>query len=132
MVDGSIRCAVVRYREGDLMPPYVLALDQGTTSSRAIAFDRDGRALASAQQEFPQRYPQPGWVEHDPADIWDSQISVAREVLDRLAPNLPAAIGISNQRETAIVWERSTGAAVCHERVWKEQRPAGVVYGCGQ
>jgi glycerol kinase len=108
------------------MPPYVLALDQGTTSSRAIAFGRDGRALASAQREFPQRYPRPGWVEHDPEDIWDSQIAVARDVLDRLASELPVAIGITNQRETTIVWDRSTGEPVCNAIVWQDRRTAGI------
>ena len=93
------------------MADYILALDQGTTSSRAILFDRDGKACASASLEFPQYYPQPGWVEHDAEEIWASQLEVARRVLavSRVAARDLAAIGITNQRETVVLWERATG-----------------------
>jgi glycerol kinase len=103
-----------------------MALDQGTTSSRAIIFDHDGRIVATAQQEFPQIYPQPGWVEHDPEDIWRSQLTVAREALARarLEPRDIAAIGITNQRETTIIWDRSTGMPVYHAIVWQCRRTA--------
>ena len=105
---------------------YILALDQGTTSSRAILFDRQGNVVAMAQQEFPQFFPQPGWVEHDPEDIWRSQTDVAREVLVRggVAPTQVTAIGITNQRETTIVWERATGKPVYNAIVWQCRRTA--------
>ncbi len=108
--------------------PYILALDQGTTSSRAIVFDRRGRIRASAQKEFEQRFPRPGWVEHDPKDIWASQLSVAAEALSRagLAARDVAAIGITNQRETALVWDRRTGAPVYNAIVWQDRRTAGL------
>jgi glycerol kinase len=88
--------------------PYILALDQGTTSSRAIVFDHDGSIRAVAQKEFQQIFPQAGWVEHDPGEIWASQISVAVEALGRaqIKPKDIAAVGITNQRETTIVWDR--------------------------
>ena len=88
--------------------PYILALDQGTTSSRAIVFDRAGRVKAVAQKEFPQIFPKPGWVEHDAGEIWNSQLQVARGVLERAGASASdvAAIGITNQRETAVVWEK--------------------------
>ncbi|HEY0868053.1 MAG TPA: glycerol kinase, partial [Fimbriimonas sp.] len=101
---------------------YVLALDQGTTSSRAILFDRSGRAVRSAQREFPQRYPRPGWVEHDPNEIWESQLAVAREVWD----DGVEAIGIANQRETALLWDRKTGEPACPAIVWQDRRTAGI------
>jgi glycerol kinase len=109
-----------------LSVPYVLALDQGTTSSRAILFDHDGVMRAVAQREFPQLFPQPGWVEHDPNEIWASQIAVASEVLGRaqVVPRELAAIGITNQRETTIVWDRDTGQPVCHAIVWQDRRTA--------
>jgi glycerol kinase len=93
------------------MAGYVLALDQGTTSSRSILFDETGRAVASTQQEFPQIYPRPGWVEHDPEAIWSSQIETARHTLASAAvrPGDVAAIGITNQRETTILWDRASG-----------------------
>ena len=94
---------------------YILALDQGTTSSRAIVFDQHGAIIAVAQQEFEQIFPQPGWVEHNPEEIWSSQIGVAIEALSpspELRPRDVAAIGITNQRETAIVWDRETGKPV--------------------
>ena len=108
------------------IPQYILALDQGTTSSRAILFDRDGQVAASAQQEFPQHFPQPGWVEHDPLDIWNSQLACARRVLQEsgVAARQVAAIGIANQRETTVVWDRRTGAPLCHAIVWQDRRTA--------
>jgi glycerol kinase len=100
----------------------VLALDQGTTSSRAIAFDRSGTPVASAQREFPQGFPSPGHVTHDPEDIWASQLGVAREVVAAVGgPDHVAAIGITNQRETTIVWERATGRPVAPAIVWQSR-----------
>jgi glycerol kinase len=106
--------------------PYVLALDQGTTSSRAILFDHDGGVRAVAQREFPQIFPTPGWVEHDPQEIWASQIAVAVEALGRghVRPRDLAAIGITNQRETTVVWDRETGQPVCPAIVWQDRRTA--------
>ncbi len=106
--------------------PYVLALDQGTTSSRAIVFDHDGAVVEVAQKEFRQIFPQPGWVEHDPQEIWATQIAVAIEALGRaqLRPRDLAAIGITNQRETTIVWDRDTGQPVCNAIVWQDRRTA--------
>ena len=105
---------------------YILALDQGTTSSRAIVFDRDGTVKAVAQKEFTQIFPQAGWVEHDPQDIWASQIGVAVEALGRahLQPKDVAAIGITNQRETTIVWDRETGIPIGNAIVWQDRRTA--------
>ncbi len=100
---------------------YILALDQGTTSSRAIAFDVSGRALAIAQREFAQHFPQPGWVEHDADEIWNTQSAVAREVVERLG-QLPAAIGITNQRETTVLWDRQSGRPVSRAIVWQDRR----------
>ena len=93
------------------MAKYVLALDQGTTSSRAIVFDHDGAIVSVAQQEFPQIYPAPGLVEHDPEAIWNSQLAVAKEALKEAGATASdiAALGITNQRETAIVWDKNTG-----------------------
>src|SRR5690349_7352093 len=90
---------------------YILALDEGTTSTRAIVFDREGAVKSVAQKEFAQSYPQPGWVEHDPAEIWSAQISVAVEALSLalLSNRDLAAVGITNQRETTVVWDRMTG-----------------------
>jgi len=105
---------------------YILALDQGTTSSRAILFDHDGAIKAVAQKEFKQIFPQAGWVEHDPHEIWTSQITVAVEALAEanLQPRDVAAIGITNQRETAIVWDRATGEPVHNAIVWQDRRTA--------
>jgi len=107
---------------------YVLALDQGTTSSRAIVFNHEGRVVSVANQEFPQIYPQPAWVEHNPEDIWSSQLAVAKKVLaDKgLTPADIAAIGITNQRETTIIWERDTGKPVMNAIVWQDRRTAGI------
>jgi glycerol kinase len=106
---------------------FVLALDQGTTSSRAILFDREGGVRATAQKEFEQIFPKAGWVEHDPREIWSSQLEVAREALAkaRVKLNDIAAIGITNQRETAVLWERSSGNPVCNAIVWQDRRTAG-------
>src|SRR3954464_1746684 len=108
------------------MMQYILALDQGTTSSRAILFDRRGRVAAASQQEYPQHFPQPGWVEHDPLDIWHSQLACAREVLrdSGIKAGQVAAIGIANQRETTVVWDRRTGEPLCHAIVWQDRRTA--------
>jgi glycerol kinase len=107
---------------------YILALDQGTTSSRAIVFDRAARIIAMAQQEFEQIYPAPGEVEHDPEAIWESQLSVAQEALRRakIGPEQIAAIGITNQRETAILWERTTGKPVANAIVWQSRVSAPI------
>ena len=104
----------------------VLAFDQGTTSSRAIAFGHDGRILGMAQQEFRQIYPRPGWVEHDPLEIWASQRDVAASAIERagLAPGEISALGLTNQRETTVVWERSTGAPIANAIVWQDRRTA--------
>ena len=106
--------------------PYILALDQGTTSSRAIVFDHDGAIRAVAQKEFTQIFPAAGWVEHDPGEIWASQIGVAVEALGRaqVRPKELAAIGITNQRETTIVWDRETGGPVYNAIVWQDRRTA--------
>ncbi|MCX7891106.1 MAG: glycerol kinase GlpK [Burkholderiales bacterium] len=106
---------------------YVLALDQGTTSSRAIVFGEDGAVRAAAQAEFRQIFPQPGWVEHDPFEIWASQRAVAREALARAGLGAAdiAAIGIANQRETTVIWERATGRPIANAIVWQDRRTAG-------
>jgi glycerol kinase len=105
---------------------FILALDQGTTSSRAIVFDHDGAVRAVAQKEFTQIFPKAGWVEHDPLEIWASQIGVAVEALGRaqIGPKDVAAIGITNQRETTIVWDRETGAPIANAIVWQDRRTA--------
>src|SRR5687768_549498 len=105
---------------------YILALDQGTTSSRAILFDKEGAIVAVAQKEFEQIFPKPGWVEHDPHEIWVSQSAVASEVLARaqVQPHDVAGIGITNQRETTIVWDRRTGQPIHNAIVWQDRRTA--------
>lgn len=105
---------------------FVMALDQGTTSSRAILFDKDGQIRQVAQKEFTQLYPQPGWVEHDPEEIWSSQFSVLAETLAKAAitTNEVAGIGITNQRETTVVWERSTSRPIYNAIVWQDRRTA--------
>ncbi|MEO5816823.1 MAG: glycerol kinase GlpK [Gemmatimonadaceae bacterium] len=107
---------------------YILALDQGTTSSRAIVFDRAGSIVSVAQKEFPQIFPKPGWVEHDPRDIWSTQAGVAAEALTKANVTAAdvAAIGITNQRETTVVWDRSTGAPIYNAIVWQDRRTAGI------
>src|SRR4051812_3887160 len=106
----------------------VLALDQGTTSSRAVLFDYDGAIRAAAQQEFPQIFPQPGWVEHDPTEIWATQSGVMHEVLAKAAIGARdvAAIGITNQRETTVVWERASGRPIANAIVWQDRRTAAI------
>jgi glycerol kinase len=106
---------------------YILALDQGTTSSRAIVFDHGGRIVAQNNQEFEQIYPRPGWVEHNPEDIWSSQITVAKKVMQStsLQASNFAAIGITNQRETTVVWDRDTGRPIHNAIVWQDRRTAG-------
>ena len=107
---------------------YILALDQGTTSSRAIVFDHAGSIVAVAQKEFPQIFPKPGWVEHDPRDIWSTQAGVAAEALTKANVRAAdvAAIGITNQRETTVVWDRATGEPVCNAIVWQDRRTANI------
>lgn len=107
---------------------YVLALDQGTTSSRAILFDKGGSIVASSQKEFPQHFPKPGWVEHNPEDIWKSQLAVAKAVLRKakLTASDIVAIGITNQRETTVVWDRNTGKAIGNAIVWQDRRTAQI------
>src|SRR6184192_3317367 len=107
---------------------FVLAIDQGTTSSRAIVFRGDISIAASAQQEFPQHFPASGWVEHEPEDIWTSTIATCREALIKagLAAKDIAAIGITNQRETTVVWDRATGQAVHRAIVWQDRRTADI------
>lgn len=107
---------------------YILALDQGTTSSRAILFDQAGSIVSVAQKEFPQIFPKPGWVEHNPNDIWSTQAAVAVEALTnaRVSTKDVAAIGITNQRETTVVWERSTGKPICNALVWQDRRTSAM------
>ncbi len=103
---------------------FVMALDQGTTSSRAILFDASARAAATDQYEFEQHFPQPGWVEHDASEIWDSQLRAARGALEKAGASASdvAAIGITNQRETTIVWDRATGEPVHPAIVWQSRQ----------
>ena len=108
------------------MKKYVLALDQGTTSSRAMLFDRHGSVVASAQQEFPQHFPKEGWVEHSPADIWESQREVMVKAASAVKPEEIAAIGITNQRETTILWDRRTGKPLYNAIVWQCRRTAEI------
>ena len=105
---------------------FLLALDQGTTSSRAIVFDDGGSIVASAQKEFRQHYPQPGWVEHDPLEIWETQAGVAALALREAGLRAAdiAALGITNQRETTVVWERATGRPIHNAIVWQDRRTA--------
>jgi len=110
------------------MNGYIIALDQGTTSSRAILFDRSGAALSQAQYPLTQHYPQPGWVEHDPQEILRTQLMALAQVFEKsgLSPTDIAAIGITNQRETTIVWDKTTGQPVCNAIVWQCRRTAGM------
>src|SRR6185369_11742813 len=107
---------------------YILALDHGTPISRAIVFDHAGSIKAVAQQEFPQLFPKPGWVEHNANDIWATQAGVAAQALAEagLTPADIAAIGITNQRETTVVWDRKTGKPICNAIVWQDRRTAGM------
>ena len=108
------------------MANYILALDQGTTSCRALLFDQKGDIIASAQEEFPQYFPQPGWVEHDPLEIWDTQKKMAQRALEQASVKADqvAAIGITNQRETVVVWDRHTGEPIHPAIVWQDRRTA--------
>ncbi len=108
--------------------PFILALDQGTTSSRAIVFDQEGAIKALAQREFEQIFPKPGWVEHNPEEIWSTQIGVAGEALRQagIGPGELAAIGITNQRETTLLWDRETGAPIHNAIVWQDRRTAAM------
>ena len=108
------------------MKKYVMALDAGTTSNRCILFDRQGRICSVAQKEFTQYFPKPGWVEHDADEIWSTQLGVAVEAMSKIGAEAAdiAAIGITNQRETAIVWDKKTGEPVCHAIVWQCRRTA--------
>src|SRR5262245_36537404 len=105
---------------------HVLAIDQGTTSTRAIVFDAEGRSVASAQKELPQIFPRPGWVEHDPEEIWRATVEVCRGGLAeaRLEARALAGIGITNQRETTVVWDRATGKPIHNAIVWQDRRTA--------
>jgi glycerol kinase len=105
---------------------FILSLDQGTTSSRAILFDRDGHVVATAQREFRQSFPQPGWVEHDATEIWQTQLGVMQDVLARqgVGASQVAAIGVTNQRETTMLWDRRTGEPVAPAIVWQDRRTA--------
>src|SRR3954468_10699873 len=107
---------------------YILAFDQGTTSSRAILFDESATMVAVAQKEFPQIFPQPGWVEHNPNDIWATQAGVAAQALAEasLSPSDIAAIGITNHRETTVVWDRKPGKPICNAIVWQDRRTAAI------
>ena len=110
------------------MKKYILALDEGTTSARAILFDREGKIAASAQHEFTQLYPKPGFVEHDPLEIYSSQYSALTEVIAK-ADALPeeiAAVGITNQRETTVVWDKYTGKPIYNAIVWQCRRTADI------
>ena len=109
------------------MAKYVMALDAGTTSNRCILFDKKGRVCSSAQREFTQYFPRPGWVEHDADEIWASQLGVAVEAMNKIGASAEdiAAIGITNQRETVIVWDKATGEPVCHAIVWQCRRTSG-------
>src|SRR5215470_5899119 len=108
---------------------YLLALDQGTSSTRAIVFDHTGEKSAVAQREFAQHFPQPGWVEHDAEAIWTSVVDTARQALAeaKVAARDIAAIGITNQRETIVLWDRATGAPIHRAIVWQDRRTAGML-----
>ena len=103
------------------MAKYLMALDQGTTSSRCILFDRQGRVCSQAQKELTQYFPHPGWVEHDPMEIWASQVGMAQEAMLKIGATAAdiAAIGITNQRETTVVWDKATGQPVYNAIVWQ-------------
>jgi glycerol kinase len=105
---------------------YIMALDQGTTSSRAAIFDHQGKIVSIAAKEFTQIFPQPGWVEHDPMEIWDTQMGAARQALDaaNLSPQQIVAIGVTNQRETTLIWDKESGRPVYNAIVWQCRRTA--------
>ena len=114
------------------MQQYIMALDAGTTSSRCIIFDHGGHIKASAQQEFRQYYPHPGWVEHNADEIWETQLAVIRQAMEKSRLSAPqiSAIDITNQRETTIVWDKTTGKPVCPAIVWQCRRPLNTVMSC--
>jgi glycerol kinase len=105
---------------------YILSIDQGTTSSRAIIFDKSGNIITQAQQEFTQFFPKPGWVEHDAMEIWQSVLNVVKDVLKKVPASGIAAIGITNQRETTVVWNRHTGKPIYNAIVWQSRQTMGV------
>ena len=109
------------------MPKYILSLDQGTTSSRAIIFDKRANIKGVAQKEFTQIFPRPGWVEHNAKEIWETQVAVVRQVISEtgIKPSDIAGIGITNQRETTVVWDRHTGEPIANAIVWQDRRTAG-------
>jgi len=111
------------------MEKYVIALDQGTTSSRCILFNHEGDICGMAQREFTQIYPQPGWVEHDPMEIWSSQLGVLMEAVGSIGADMGdiAAIGITNQRETTIIWDKQTGKPIHNAIVWQCRRTADMI-----
>lgn len=108
------------------METFILALDQGTTSSRAIIFNKAGKVISIAQKEFTQYFPKSGWVEHDPNEIWSTQMGVAAEAITKagLSVQQIAAIGITNQRETTVIWDRNTGQPIYNAIVWQDRRTA--------
>jgi glycerol kinase len=110
---------------------HILAIDQGTTSTRSIVFDDAARPVATAQSEFAQHYPEPGWVEHDPEDIWRDTLATAREAIEKSGVGAGgiAGIGITNQRETVVVWERASGKPIHNAIVWQDRRTARL---CGE
>lgn len=110
------------------MKKYIMAVDQGTTSSRAIIFDQKGTIIGSSQKEFRQIFPHPGWVEHDPTEIWASVLSVITEVLaeNSIEPKQIAGIGITNQRETTVVWDKMTGLPIYNALVWQSRQTDGI------
>ena len=111
------------------MQPYIMSLDQGTTSSRCIIFDRQGNIRSSAQKEFRQIFPQPGWVEHDAMEIWRTTLEVAKNAMEKLGAQAAdiAAIGITNQRETTVVWDKETGEPICNAIVWQCRRTSHII-----
>ncbi|MBQ2580205.1 MAG: glycerol kinase, partial [Ruminococcus sp.] len=110
------------------MSRYILSLDQGTTSSRALIFNENGEKLSCCQKEFPQIFVKSGWVEHDPMDIWNSQLEVAQKAIKKagISPEEVAAIGVTNQRETTIIWDKNTGKPVYNAIVWQCRRTADI------
>ena len=110
------------------MSDYILAFDQGTTSSRAILFNKAGKVVGIAQQSFKQIFPQPGWVEHDPIEILNTQLSTAVEVIKKfhVSPDQIASIGITNQRETVVAWNKNSGLPICNAIVWQDRRTAEI------
>src|SRR5277367_2487758 len=123
---ASISCNHAERTQGPDMGGHILVIDQGTTSTRAIVFGANAEPIAVGQEEFPQIFPQPGYVEHDPEDIWRSTLATARDALAKadLAPAALAGLGIANQRETTIVWSRTSGRAIHNAIVWQDRRTA--------